>query len=132
MRMVQTGLMAVDAWRRHYVQLNILFDEAEGFDDFMIAIANNLLRDNKFGMIFRVSVGAALSTIDAMTDVYVVSTYYKSEELYGQANAMLAMLLANICCQLLMVYLQYNRKSWFVICKEVLITISFLRPAVDA
>ena len=122
MRMVQTGLMAVDAWKKHYVQLSNLFDEVEGFEDFMIAISNNLLRDNKFGMVFRVSVGAALSTIDAATDIYVISTYYQSKELYGQANAMLAMLLGNIIVQLVGVYTQYKKKSWFVIGKEVLIT----------
>jgi len=132
MRMVQTGLMAVDAWKKHYVQLNILFDEIEGFEDFIIVIANNLLRDNKFGMVFRVSVGAVLSTIDAATDIYVISTYYQSGELYGQANAMLTMLLVNIIVQLLTVYVQYKKKSWLTIGKEALISMAFLRPAVDA
>jgi len=45
----------------------------------MNVIASNLLRDNKYGLIFRVSIGAALSTIDAATDIYVISTYVASE-----------------------------------------------------
>jgi len=132
MRMVQTGLMAVDAWKKHYVQLSNLFDEIEGFEDFMIVITNNLLRDNRFGMMFRVGSGAALSTIDAVTDIYVISTYYASEELYGQANAMLVMLLANIGCQFLSLIFHYNFKGLFAFTKETLITVLFLRPAVDA
>ena len=84
------GEHAVDAWRRHYVQLKILFEEVEGFEEFMLVIANNLLRDSIYGMVLRVSIGAVLSLMDAATDIYIISTYYKSAELYGQANAMLA------------------------------------------
>jgi len=77
-------------------------------------------------------VGAVLSTTDAVTDIYVISTYYMSKELVGQANAMLAMLLGNLIIQLMTVYVQYKKKSWLVIGKEALITLTFLRPAVDA
>jgi len=65
MRYVQKGDACVDSWRIHYPQLNILFDEVVGFEESMTVICNNLIRDNKFGMFFRVSVGALLSTIDA-------------------------------------------------------------------
>ena len=54
MRMVQTGDAAVDAWRSNYPQLNTLFDEVPGFKEFMNVIVNGLLRDNVFGMLFRV------------------------------------------------------------------------------
>jgi len=128
----KTGAVAVDAWRLNYTQLDVLFKEVVGFEDFMVVIANNLMRDSIYGMLFRVTVGAVLSTTDAVTDIYVIRKYYQSEELYGQANAMLAMLLGNIIVQLAPVYTQYRRKSWLVIGKEVLITMAFLRPAVDA
>jgi len=39
---------------------------------------------------FRVSVRAALSTIDAATDIYVITTYYESDSLVGQARALLS------------------------------------------
>jgi len=77
-------------------------------------------------------VGAVLSTTDAVTDIYVIVTYYEEEELVGQANALLAMLLGNLFVQLLTVYVQYRRKSWLTTSKEALITMTFLRPAVDA
>ena len=82
-------------------------------------------------MIFRVGIGAALSTIDAMTDIYVISTYYDAESLRGQANAMLAMLMANIIIQLLFVLAQYKKKNWKVKLREMRLTLLFLRPAVD-
>ena len=98
----------------------------------MIVIANNTLRDSVYGMVFRVSVGAVLSTIDATTDIYVISTYYQSDELVTQANALLAMIVSNMVCQLLIVLAQYKNASWGVKLKEVLISLLFMRPAVDA
>ena len=74
LRVHQTGDAAVDAWRRNYPQLEELF-EIDGFKEFMEVIASSLLHDNKYGMAFRVSIGAALSKIDAATDIYVISTY---------------------------------------------------------
>ena len=132
MRMVQTGEASVDAWRKHFPQLGNLF-EVDGFNDFMVVIASNLLRDNKFGMIFRVGLGAALSTFDAATDIYVISTYYyQSKALVGQAHALLAMITLNMIFQILTVLAQYQKKSWGAKLKEVLISLLFLRPAVDA
>ena len=128
----KTGAVAIDAWRLNYTQLDVLFKEVVGFEEFMVVIANNLMRDSIYGTVFRVTVGAVLSTTDAVTDIYVIATYYEEEELVRQANALLAMLLGNIFAQLVILYVQYNRKSWLVIGKEVLMTISFLRPAVDA
>ena len=41
----KTGDSGLDAWRRHYSQVNELFDSVGGFEDFMLVFANNLLRD---------------------------------------------------------------------------------------
>ena len=132
MRMVQTGLMAVDSWKKQYVQLHHLFDEVVGFEDFIVVITNNLLRDNKFGMMFRVGIGAALSMSDAATDIYVISTYYGKEELVVLANVFLAMISLNMIAQLIFVKANYQRSGWRVMLREFLITLMFLRPAVDA
>ena len=80
---------------------------------------------------WRVGVGALLSSVDAATDIYVVGTYY-SEGLNGQANAMLGMIIANLFIQILVVLAQYQKKSLAVKLKEALITLLFLRPIVDA
>ena len=70
--------------------------------------------------------------LDAVTDIYVIVTYYTTEGLRGQANAMLAMIATNMGLQILVVLGQYKNKSWGVKVKEVLICLFFLRPAVDA
>jgi len=98
----------------------------------MITIANNTLRDNKFGLVFRVSTGALLSSIDAATDVYVLNQYYKSPELVNQANALVAMIVTNFLFQMAIVLAQYQKKSWGRKLKEAMICLLFLRPVVDA
>ena len=89
-------------------------------------------RDSIYGMVWRVSVGAALSMLDAVTDIYVILKYYNTEGLRGQANAMLAMIATNMGLQILVALGQYKKKSWKVKVKEVLICLFFLRPIVDA
>ena len=130
-RFVQTGEASVDAWRKNYPQLDNLF-QVDGFNGFMGVITTNLLRNNKYGMIFRVSVGAALSTLDGATDIYVISTYYQSKALVGQAHALLAMISLNMLMQIIFVFAIYQKKNWGRKMKEVMICLLFLRPAVDA
>ena len=121
----------MEAWRLHYTQLREL-TELEGVDTFIVDIFSNLLRDSKWGMILRVSVGALLSMLDAGTDIYTVSTYYESDKLTWQANAMLAMVSINMLTQILNVLAVYQKHPWQTKVKEILICLTFLRPAVDA
>jgi len=114
------------------VQLNTLFDEVEGFFDFMVTISNNTLRDSIYGMVYRVAMGALLSTVDAATDIYVITTYYETEELYAQANALAMMITLNMISQILVVIAQYGKKSWRIKMREAFICLFFMRPAVDA
>ena len=102
-----------------------------GIDSFMLVIANNLLRDNRYGMILRVSTGAVLSVIDAVSDLYILNTYF-SQGLDLQAYTLLAMIVTSMFLQILCVFTQYKKKSWGVMARELLITLLFLRPAVDA
>jgi len=132
LRMVQTKDAAVDAWRSHYPQLQAFIDEVPGFNEFMLIIVSGLLRDNKFIMLFRVSCGASLSILDALTDIYTIATYYRSDDLVLQANAMLAMISTNLFLQLVLVLATYGKKSWTDKLIEAAITVFFLRPIVDA
>ena len=126
------GSAGIAAWRHHHKQLGFLFDEVLGFNEFITKIADNTARDNKSGIAYRVSIGAALSMIDAATDIYIIATYYRSGDLALQANAMLAMILTNLVIQILVVLAQHKRKNTMTKVKEALICLLFLRPAVDA
>ena len=96
LRTRRNGKAAIAAWRIQYAQLGPLLDKVEGFEDFMVVICDNLFRDNKLGMIYRVALGAGLSMVDSATDIYVIFTYYQNTELISQANALLSMITTNI------------------------------------
>ena len=127
----KTGEAAVAAWRLHYAQLNELFVNVVGFEEFIVDIASKTLKEAVYGTVYRVSTGAFFSTLDAATDIYTIVTYYKNG-LRGLAVALLAMISINMMMQLFMVSLQVKKKSWNEKLKEVMITLFFLRPAVDA
>ena len=98
----------------------------------MATIFSNLERDSIYGMVWRVGIGAVLSMVDAMTDIYVILKYYRSGVLESQANAMLAMIVTNLSVQILISHTQYKNMSWKRKAQELLITLLFLRPIVDA
>jgi len=112
--------------------LDLIFVEVIGFEEFIVTIANSTLHDSVYGIACRVSIGALLSTIDAATDLYVITTYYESEELRLQANALIAMCSSSMFVSLLCALSQNNKKSGMVKLREALITLLFLRPAIDA
>ena len=70
--------------------------------------------------------------MDAATNIYTVATYYKSDELVGQANALLVMVVTNILIQMSIVHAQNKKTSARKMLMEAMISLSFLRPAVDA
>ena len=73
-----------------------------------------------------------LTTVDTVTDVYMIYLY-KVNGLHSNANTMIAMIATNVVIQLLLALLVvYKKKGWKTKLKEVLITILFLRPFVDA
>ena len=131
-RSTTTPSMAVGAWRSHYTQLEVLFVEVSGFEQFMIVIATYILKYNKAGMAMRVSLGALLSMSDGFTDMYVIMNYYDNEALVGQAHLLVIMVSLSMFCLLGLVFVTYTKKSWDVKLKEMLICLSFLRPTVDA
>ena len=98
----------------------------------MLVIMNNLLLDNKLGTIFRVTIGACFSLSDAVTDTYVIITYYQSDELVGQAIILLAFIATSTIIQLVVVCAQYHQKKLIVQLREGLYTILMLRPVIDA
>ena len=69
--------------------------------------------------------------MDATTDFYIVARYY-SIGFVDKANMMLALIVVNLFIQLVVVAAQYKKKRWTIKVQEVIITLSCLRPIVDA
>ena len=119
------------AWKLNYTQMIALFEEVDGVHFFMLTFADNLIRDSIYGTVLRVSLGAILSTVDIVTDVYVISTYFSSG-LEAQAYSLMVMIFASVAMQMVVVIGNYVRAPPSRLLKEALISLLFLRPAVDA
>ena len=78
--------------------------------------------------------GAKLSLLDIITDIYMIYQYLTSKEegqaIFGIIN--LLMVGVNLVIQLLLVYLQNKKKGTKKVVNEALTVILFIKPAIDA
>jgi hypothetical protein len=126
-----TSETAVD----HWINQNSALGEFEAIypwsRPFFIELSQHSLNTSNFGVVMRVSVGAALSTVDLASDLYVTYTFLNSDALlgYGQLNASLIGLTMGL--QIFVAYGQ-NKTKLREFLKDVVIIASGLKPAYDA
>jgi len=89
------------------------------------------MESSLYGTMFRVCAGAVISTVDVMSDIFIIHRYFV-QDITDKAYYLLALISSNIFLQLCIVGVQYFRKGACVITKEVLYTLSNFRPIVDA
>ena len=79
----------------------------------------------------RVFIGAALSTIDLITDLYITYTFWKDgKEVFYKLS--IAMLGTSMLLTLLLVWLQNQKLGMIRILREMIPVVVGLKPAVDA
>ena len=66
--------------------------------------------------------------VDLATDINVILVYFGEEGQEGYGWTMLGMVLANMALQLLAVVVQNGKAGWGKLLREVLITVSGLKP----
>jgi hypothetical protein len=79
-------------------------------------------------MWFRVITGSGLSMVDLATDINVILVYLGEAGQEGYGWMMLGMVLASMGLQLLVVVMQNGKMGWGKLLREVLITVSGLKP----
>ena len=72
--------------------------------------------------------GSGLSMLDLATDINVILVYFGEEGQEGYGWMMLGMVLASMGLQLLLVVGQNGKMGWRKLLREVLITVSGLKP----
>ena len=97
----------------------------------MNAIALKLVGDVGWGLKLRVFVGAALSTLDWVTDVYITYTFWEDgKEIFFRSSS--AMLGTSMFLMLLLVCLQNWKLAKCRVVLEMIPVVVGLKPAVDA
>jgi hypothetical protein len=97
----------------------------------MDTIAQRLLESVSWGLKMRLYTGASLSTMDLISDVYMIYTYATT----GNAGTALSLaIMVGLCLltQLLVVWAQTHKGPRRVMLKEILIVLSGLKPGWDA
>jgi len=121
---------AVHAWQLDNPILVPLFAEG-AFEPIIIGVAKDLMVASTLGLAKRVVLGAGLSIMDMITDIFVIRDYLRIGDTTS-AHTLMAMIGLSIFVQLIIAYVQNRKKSKWVILRELLIVLSLLKPAVDA
>ncbi|GMI23828.1 hypothetical protein TrCOL_g8666 [Triparma columacea] len=126
-----TAAHAVDEWAHQFTEVQEVMNEQPWFRPFLEKIVMKLFMKSNLGLKARVTVGAATSMVDLLTDVYVTNMFRRDKK-YGYFKASLASLAVSIGIQMLLVWGQ-NRKLGMkrVVWEWIPILLGY-KPAVDA
>ena len=102
--------------------------------DMMVAVGQEMMSTVPWGLRWRVFMGAKLSLLDIITDIYMIYQYLSSEEegqaIFGFINV--GMVAASLLFQLVLVYTQNHNKGIKKVAYEALTVLLFIKPAADA
>ena len=97
----------------------------------MDTIAQRLLENVGWGLKMRLYTGASLSTMDLISDVYMIYTYATTGQ-QGTALSLAAMVGLCLLLQLFLVWVQTHKGPRRVMLKEMLVVLSGMKPGIDA
>ena len=121
---------AVEDWFGRFRALQILEGEFEWFTPMAETIAHRTLLEVAWGLKLRVTLGAGLSIMDMLSDLYIIYIYLNTDGMGNFAFALLLMVLQNVMSQLLVVLVTRSKAS--EIARECLNVIFLMKPAIDA
>jgi hypothetical protein len=131
MLITTTAKHAVDEWSGQFTEVQEIMRDQVWLRPMLEEIVVKLFRNTKLGLKARVTFGAISSMTDLVTDVYVTSMFW-SDKKYGYFQASLASLVASICIQMIVVWLQNKKLGMQRVLKEWFPILIGFKPAVDA
>jgi len=126
-----TAAHAVDEWAQQFTEVQEVMNEQVWLRPMLEEIVMKLFMKSTLGLKARVTVGAATSMLDLLTDVYVTHKFWRNKK-YGYFKASLASLAVSIGLQMLGVWLQYRRLGMMSVVQECIPILLGYKPAVDA
>jgi hypothetical protein len=108
-----------------------LFEKYPWTEDMMLAIAKEVLETAPWGLAWRVTTGALLSILDMVTDLNMIVLYMSTPDQENLGYILLAMFVACIVLQLLLVISQ-NWKKKERLPGEMLVVVVGLKSVWDA
>ncbi|GMI22407.1 hypothetical protein TeGR_g5792, partial [Tetraparma gracilis] len=128
LRARKTADAAVLQWKKQNPSMEALFEKYPWVEEMVETMGEELLKNAAWGLWFRVITGSGLSMVDLATDINVIFVYFGEEGQEGYGWMMLGMVLASMGLQLALVLVQNGKMGWGKLLREVLITVSGLKP----
>jgi hypothetical protein len=126
-----TAAHAVDEWAHQFTEVQEVMNEQVWLRPMFEEIVMKLFMKSKLGLKARVTVGAATSMVDLVTDVYVTNMFWRDKK-YGYFKASLASLAVSIGIQMLVVWAQNRKLGIKRVLREWFPILIGFKPAVDA
>ncbi|GMH52391.1 hypothetical protein TL16_g01219 [Triparma laevis f. inornata] len=127
-----TYTAAVDEWILRYPCLKEIDAEFDWFRPMMETVGCRLLGRVAWGTKMRVILGASLSVLDMLSDLYLVYEYFSTpDDLDTYAIVMTAFIGLNIIFQCIVVIVQ-NHANKTIALREILFVVFCFKPGVDA
>ncbi|GMI40444.1 hypothetical protein TeGR_g10343 [Tetraparma gracilis] len=123
---------AVDEWIIKYLALAELDRDCSWFRPMVDTVAQRLLESVSWGVKMRLYVGAGFSTMDLISDAFMVYSFAASEDTQQDAWILGSMFGSCILLQCFIVYMQHKGGKRGVLLRELLFVVSGLKPGVDA
>ena len=92
----------------------------------------SVVNSASWGLKWRVFIGASLSTVDLMSDVYITYTFWKDDEKETFFKYSVAMIGTSVFLMLFVVWAQNRKMGWKRLLREMVPVVVGLKPAVDA
>ncbi|GMI42593.1 hypothetical protein TeGR_g11447 [Tetraparma gracilis] len=131
LRARKTAKGGVYQWEKQNPSMIELFKKLPWVEEMIVTMGEELLKNAAWGLWFRVITGSGLSMVDLATDINVTLVYFEEGQ-KGYGWMMLGMVLSSMGLQLVVVLIQNGKMGWGKLLREVLITVSGLKPGADA
>ncbi|GMI31458.1 hypothetical protein TrCOL_g854 [Triparma columacea] len=126
-----TAAHAVDEWANQFTEVQEVMNEQVWLRPMLEETVKKLFMKSTLGLKARVTVGAATSMVDLLTDVYVTNMFWRDKK-YGYFKASLASLLLSIGIQMFAVWAGYRKLGMTRVLREWIPILLGYKPAVDA
>ncbi|GMI00204.1 hypothetical protein TrST_g8614 [Triparma strigata] len=126
----KTAESGLDQWRLNYPALVEFWERHQFAESLFLIVAKHVLRKAIWGLQWRVAIGAVLSFIDILTDIFMIAIYIKEGSMH-LAYVNISMISLNLLLQASLVAFQ-NWKKKKLIPKELFAVFTGMKPAIDA
>jgi hypothetical protein len=129
-----TAESAIDEWFHVNPALLELEAESPWFREFAVGVALDIYSRSSFGTKFRSILGASMSIMDILSDVWIIVQYFRDGRT-GYACVLLGFVTAAIVAQLAISIIQtqnMKKERWKTFAIEACYILTFVKPGVDA